>query len=332
MDKKEMFYEKIKNEYEWYLERMEEDDSEGFISRADKFADIQTVYDYLMREKPIHTEEELDYYTRILSPLEFITKCYADDKDSAINHTLNRILDQNLAELDKISEAVLELTRRCEELADEANPFMFELKYNPSAVTEYQAKVLLQFDNPVKVACEFMPQYTTGFKMTMEAIVDRVMKTDIFTQPYELRMDKILPESVQKHEAISEIMSMIPKYDFVTTMKWLNFIDDAYCISEEGVSEEYNPYAQFADVVCSVKSNYGDEILQKLYNLAKEDKCILTMEFKEAAAYLADGGAIESVPELAKYGYFDSPYEENALSAEEFLKNIDEEQGGMDLC
>ena len=331
MDKKEMFYEKIKNEYEWYLERMEEDDSEEFISRADNFADIQTVYDYLMREKPIHTEEELDYYTRILSPLEFITKCYADDKDSTINHTLNRILEQNLAELDKISEAVLELTRRCEELADEANPFMFELKYNPSAVTEYQAKVLLQFDNPVKVACEFMPQYTTGFKMTMEAIVDRVMKTDIFTQPYELRMDKILPESVQKHEAISEIIEVLPKYDFVTTMKWLNFIDDAYCIREEGVEEGYNPYAQFADVVHSVKGNYGNEILQKLYNLAKEDNCILPTEFEEAAAYLADGGDVKAVPELAKYGYFDSPYEENTQSAEEFLKSIDEPQDGLTM-
>lgn len=339
MDKKEMFYEKIRDEYEWYIERMEECDSEEYDSeemcaQAVKFADVQTVYEYLMRERPIQTEEDLDYYTRILQPLELITKYYAENKaspDNAINDTLHRVVDQNLAGLDKISEAVSELTQRCEGLADESNPFLFELKYHPSAVTEYQAKVLLQFENPVEVACEFMPQYTTGFKMTMESIVNRIMKTDIFTQPYELRMDKILPESVQKHEAISEIIEVLPKYDFVTTMKWFNFIDEAYCIREEGVAEGYNPYEQFVDVVHNVKHNYGNEILQKLYDLAKEDKCILTTEFEEAAKYLADGGDISNVPELAKYGYFDGAYEENNMSVEEFLESIDEPQGGMSM-
>lgn len=154
---------------------------------------------------------------------------------------------------------------------------------------------------------------------------------DIFTQPYELNMDKILPESVQKHEAISEIIEVLPKYDFVTTMKWLNFFFDAYCIREEGVSEEYNLYEQFADAVYKVKSDYGDAILQKLYDLAKEDNCILATEFEEAAKYLADGGDISNVPELAKYGYFDGPYEKRTVSAEEFLESIDEPQGGMSM-
>lgn len=326
MNQKEMFYEKIRKEYEAHIEEIEQYSPEEFMERAAKISDMKDIYEYLMRDRPLRYEDEIDYFARIPTPLEFIAKCYENDKPpiyDTLNRTLHQIQDKDLAEVENISDAVLELTRRCEAIAaDDEVLFVNDLKYNTREVGKYQAKVLLQFDNPVRVAYDFSPPHHAGnFKTKIEAIINRIMQTDIFTQPYELRMDKILPESIQKHEAISEILEMLPQYDFATTMKWLNFFEEVHCV-RDGILEGENPYARFVDAVDNVKSKYGDEMLQKLYDLAKKDQCILESEFEEAAAYLFSGGDISDVYNLATQGIF----------LELGMKKDEQEQGGMDLC
>ena len=68
-----------------------------------------------------------------------------------------------------------------------------------------------------------------------------------------------------------------------------------------------------------IADNNSEQTLQELYYMSWEHQ-LLENELVEAAKYLDNGGNIEKVAKLAKYGYFDTPYEENPISADEFLE------------
>ena len=67
-----------------------------------------------------------------------------------------------------------------------------------------------------------------------------------------------------------------------------------------------------------IKEEHGTDLLQKVFDMGAEI-VIQPIELVEVAKYLADGGDVNMVSELADEDYFLVPYEEH-------------KQGGMNLC
>ena len=138
------------------------------------------------------------------------------------------------------------------------------------------------------------------------------------TLPYELDPENVIRESVYRHDAITDLISLVPKHDFNTTMQWIDFYRNLGSESD-AAAETNNPYERFIDAMREIADNNSEQTLQELYYMSWEHQ-LLENELVEAAKYLDNGGNIEKVAKLAKYGYFDTPYEENSISAEEFLE------------
>ena len=69
MNREEVFYDKLKSEYEGFLEELEEYDAEDFMENAEYIAAIKEIYEYLERDKPVKTDEQLDYFLKLRNPL-----------------------------------------------------------------------------------------------------------------------------------------------------------------------------------------------------------------------------------------------------------------------
>ena len=341
MTDKELFYERIQQEYDEFMELWRDWDADSIIDAAEYIGDFKQIYEYLMRDKPIDENTYLEHYMKLNKPLQTICDLYQEEKVpiyDRLNHTLWNIGDRQIYGDDFSGEKYLLLKRLDENYAemvpdnrpkDRRNPDFMMLEYvrhHIEHADDADVRTLLQFENPLKVIMESpLVEESANNKIAMAA--RNVRWSDIFTMPYELDHKRIVPESKFRHDAINDLVRIIPNHNFNTTMQWLDFFRDL----SEDCDETTNPYQSFVDVMYDIAVEYSGKILQELYDMSYEH-CILENELSEAAKYLADGGDAAKIHALADQGYFDSPYEENTQSAEEFLKSIDEEQGGMDLC
>ena len=80
MNREEVFYDKLKSEYEGFLEELEEYDAEDFMENAEYIAAIKEIYEYLERDKPVKTDEQLDYFLKLRNPLNFMCEQYLSDR------------------------------------------------------------------------------------------------------------------------------------------------------------------------------------------------------------------------------------------------------------
>lgn len=340
MDKKELFYERITQEYDEMMELWRDWDAESVIEAAEYIGDFKQIYEYLMRDQPINENSHLEHYMKMHKPLQTICDLYQEEKNpiyDSLNHTIWDIGDKQIYG-DDFSEIKAEFMQRIQENYDEMRSAVWsESVYNETYMTcdyirhhigiteDKDIMTLMQFENPLKVIIESsLAEESTKNKIEMAA--HNVRWSDIFTMTYELDHKRIVPESKFRHDAINDLVRIIPNHNFNTTMQWLGFFRDL----SEGCDETADPYQSFVDVMYDIAVKYSGKMLQELYDMSNE-QCILETELCEAAKYLADGGDISNVPELAKYGYFDGPYEERTVSAEEFLESIDEQQGGMSM-
>lgn len=335
MTDKEIFYQRIEDEYEDYLDRVDEYDSKELYNEAETIADMKEIYNYLIHDNPIDGEM-LEHYMKLKNPLETICKLYQEEKQPIydyVNPVIWRIDQEKILdyEVNEESEDLKKMMGK-EYSADvaiysgesklyAAESLIKGILEKEFCFDEYDAKVLMQFKKPFGVLLDnYTDSNITKFKDQFPRIMDRLMTMDLMTGRYALKKDMILPETRFRHEIINKIVEIVPEPDYKTTSNWLDFYRDIQMNAEEDYDLIQNPYENFGIALDTISYSYSDEILQAVYDLAKNNNMVLENELVGAADYLSNGGDAEEVYKMASEGKFDH-YEIN-----------DEQQGGMDLC
>lgn len=329
MNREEYFYEKLKREYDEYMEEVRDWDADRIINNAKYIGDYIRIYEYLMRDKPISEHSYLDCYDRLKNPLKTICDHYQEDKPP-MHDLVNRTI-WNLGKEELITESYSEskyqfLQRIAENYKEPSNNslpvnvqnlqlFMFEyIRCHIDEAGDEDIKVLMQFKNPLRVIMESQPVENAQFEKRISETAQSLMNRDIMTMPYELDPYYLMPETKFRHNAINSINNIVLVPEFNVTMNWLELCRDVASDDED----IQNPYLELINAFIMVFEDQGANTLQELYLMGREH-CILPNEVIEAGKYLADDGNIEKVYTLAKYGYFECPYEENSSSADDFL-------------
>ncbi len=340
MTREDFFYDRVKREYEEYMETIRDWDSDKLIDNAKYIGDYIRIYEYLMRDKPISENSYLDYYERLKKPLEMICDRYQEDKPpmhDLVNSTIWDLGREHLPD-ESYSEIKCKFLQRVadnyhdpvnESLSVNAhNMLMFVYEYvrcHIDFATDDEVNVLMQFKNPLKVIMDTVPEAGKEFEKRISYTAETVQNRDIMTMPYDLDPYYLMSETKFRHNAINSINNIVLVPEFNVTMKWLEFCREVASEDED----IQNPYLELINAFITVYEDQGANTLQELYLMGREH-CILPNELIEAGKYLADDGDINKVPKLAEYGYFDGPYEDNH-PADEFLETLGEHQGGMTM-
>lgn len=333
MTDKELFYQRIDDEYDDFLQEVEDYGSEEVMNEAENIADMKRVYDYLTREKPIDGDS-LKHFIKLKSPLCTICRQYQKDNpltDDILNRTLCNIEKNNILdyatnkESEKLKEYMLkEYAANREQYDAQSKTYaaqtlaekIFKVDY---CFDEYDAKVLMQFKTPFSVLLDNIEMKRGSFKEDMEDTMFKIGGIDILTCKYAIDKNALLPETKFRHDIINKIIELVPEPNFETTAIWLDFFRDLRMNADEDVNLINNPYEQFGEALETISHRYGDEIIQQIYGLGKDYDLMLENELVGAADYLSNGGDISEVPAMAKDGAF-------------FDWSISDEQGGMDIC
>ena len=331
MNREELFYDKLKSEYEEFLEELEEYDAKDFIENAEYIAAIKEIYEYLERDKPVKTDEQLDYFLKLRNPLNFMCEQYLSDKApiyDSFNQTLRRMEQEkkldyktNVAseELKKILRAEYEsggIDYAAKLKLYAAENLIKRILKDDFCFDEYDVKILMQFKKPFAVLLDnYTDSRIADFAEQFDGIIEKLNSIDLFTSPYTMQKDKILPETKYRHNAIIKLMDIVPDFQFQTAMSWL---DLNRTINESMHDGEDNPYQEFLDTMKEIKEKRGDEVLQKVFDMGT-DVVVQPAELTEVAKYIADGGDVDRVSELLEDDFFLVPYEQH-------------KEGGMDLC
>ena len=182
---------------------------------------------------------------------------------------------------------------------------------------EYQSRVLMQFKEPLMVLVHEIGSTEESFDKQIERVFEHLGSVDLLAYTYELNKAMILPETRQRHDAIIELGTLVPDFDFHIAMEWLMLNRYLNRSMLEGDGED-NPYKDFMDTIKAIKEEHGDEVLQKVFNIGA-DIVVQPSELVEVAKYVADDGEIDRIEELLDDDFFLTPYE-------------DHKQGGMNLC
>lgn len=335
MTKKELFYKKLTEEYDCFMEEVRDMDGEDIAERAEYIADFINIYEYLMRDKPIDENNYLENYLKITEPLKAICERYSEIKqpiydfvnpvigeigeNGVHNAEYNRIKDEFLRRIEENYNQMINVPQG-ETVDKKIYVFHDYIRNHIGIIKDKDLLTLMQFQNPLKLIIE--TPNILGEPKPIAGAVHFVKYSDAFVLPHRLDYERLLPETKFRHDAINKIADIVPKPDFNTTMQWLDFFRELH----EECDETTDPYYSFVDALYYISAEQGGEILQDLYNMSWEH-CILENELIEAAKYLADGGDIAKVWKLAECGYFDSPYEENNILPDDFLT----QQNGMTM-
>lgn len=314
LDKRDILVEKIKKEYESYIEKLKQCSFDEIIENSEQISIMKLVKNYILNGYVAYGDE-VEFLVELNNPLEAICSGFeASDEDimdtlqEAINEA--RYYNENVAQ---IPEYIQKLTKKIlsgmTNVSDFLSPqgeirdaeLMSLVSEMTGVLTEEDARFLMQFKKPLDVMNDLVPTAESE-KKYIDAALEKMRNSDIYTMPYSLDSDNVLPEAKFRHNAINNINNIVPMPDFNTTANWLKLCREIFL--EDAESTEINPYASLVDAMYYVSEQHGSEILQKLYDMGAE-KCITPMELNGAAAYLANGGNIKRVPTLAQEGYFE---------------------------
>lgn len=321
MDKRDILVEKIKKEYESYIEKLKQCSFDEIIENSEQISTMKLVKDYILNGYVAHGDE-VEFLVELNNPLEAICSSFeASDEDvmdtlqEAINEA--RYYKGNVAQIPEYIQKLTEkILNGMANVSDLINPqseirdaeFMALVTEMSDILTEEDARFLMQFKKPLDVMNDLVPTAESE-KKYIDAALEKMRNMDIYTMPYSLDNDNVLPEAKFRHNAINNINNIVPMPDFNTTANWLKLCREIFL--EDAESTEINPYANLVDAMYYVSEQHGSDILQKLYDMG-EEKCITPMELSGAAAYLANGGNIKKVPSLAQEGYFEEIKPNNA--------------------
>lgn len=314
LDKRDILVEKIKKEYESYIEKLKQCSFDEIIENSEQISIMKLVKNYILNGYVAYGDE-VEFLVELNNPLEAICSGFeASDEDimdtlqEAINEA--RYYNENVAQIpeyiQKLTEKILSgMTNVSDFLSPQGEirdaELMSLVSEMTGVLTEEDARFLMQFKKPLDVMNDLVPTAESE-KKYIDAALEKMRNSDIYTMPYSLDKDNVLPEAKFRHNAINNINNIVPMPDFNTTANWLKLCREIFL--EDAESTEINPYASLVDAMYYVSEQHGSEILQKLYDMGAE-KCITPMELNGAAAYLANGGNIKRVPTLAQEGYFE---------------------------
>ncbi len=314
MDKREMLVEKIENEFDNYIENLKQSSFDVILENTELTANMRFAKEYISKGYVLK-DENVDYFLNMEKPLEVICNEYSPNDVEALDDlqaVINRIQNERLyaAEppeyIQKLTEKILSgITTVSDFMSSQGEikdaELMSLISEMSSIITEEDARFLMQFKKPLDVMNDLVPTAESE-KKYIDAALEKMRNLDIYTMPYSLDNDNVLPEAKFRHNAINNINNIVPMPDFNTTANWLKLCREIFL--EDAESTEINPYARLVDEMYYVSEQHGSDILQKLYDMGAE-KCITPMELNGAAAYLANGGNIKRVPALAQEGYFE---------------------------
>ena len=198
MTNKEKFYEQIDSEYETFIEEIEEYDSQEFIEKAEYIADMKSIYEYLMRDKPID-DEYLEHYMKLISPLHTICDEYQEEKApiyDSLNHVLWTIRDKEILDFESneySDKLIKKMQNECKRFRENLHlhkniqkmEFAAQSIFKPGfSFSWYDAQTLLQLKEPLKVIAENMGDNDYEFDKILEKTLQHINGTDLLTQPY----------------------------------------------------------------------------------------------------------------------------------------------------
>lgn len=336
MNKMTMFYDKLKSEYKNLMEELEEYDVKDFIENAEYIAAIKEIYEYLERDKPVKTDEQLDYFLKLRNPLNFMCEQYLKDRApiyDSFNQTLWRMEQEKRLDYktNAVSEKLKQILR--DEYEGDGIHYAAKLKLYAAenlikgilkddfCFDEYDAKILMQFKKPFAVILDnYIDSNIVDFVERFDGIIEKLNSIDLFTSPYTMQKDKILPETKYRHDIINYIIDHIPEPDFETTGKWVDFFRDLQMNAMEDTELENNPYSEFQTALETIEYTYGMTILQRVYDMAKTDRLILENELVGAADSFNAGKTEEEIAKMCENGELQR------------FSVYGEENTGIDMC
>ena len=336
MNKMTMFYDKLESEYKNLMEELEEYDVKDFIENAEYIAAIKEIYEYLERDKPVKTDEQLDYFLKLRNPLNFMCEQYLKDRApiyDSFNQTLWRMEQEKRLDYktNAVSEKLKQILR--DEYEGDGIHYAAKLKLYAAenlikgilkddfCFDEYDAKILMQFKKPFAVILDnYIDSNIVDFVEQFDGIIEKLNSIDLFTSPYTMQKDKILPETKYRHDIINYIIDHIPEPDFETTGKWVDFFRDLQMNAMEDTELENNPYSEFQTALETIEYTYGMTILQRVYDMAKSDRLILENELVGAADSFNAGKTEEEIAKMCENGELQR------------FSVYGEENTGMDMC
>ena len=336
MNKMTMFYDKLESEYKNLMEELEEYDVKDFIENAEYIAAIKEIYEYLERDKPVKTDEQLDYFLKLRNPLNFMCEQYLKDRApiyDSFNQTLWRMEQEKRLDYktNAVSEKLKQILR--DEYEGDGIHYAAKLKLYAAenlikgilkddfCFDEYDAKILMQFKKPFAVILDnYIDSNIVDFVEQFDGIIEKLNSIDLFTSPYTMQKDKILPETKYRHDIINYIIDHIPEPDFETTGKWVDFFRDLQMNAMEDTELENNPYSEFQTALETIEYTYGMTILQRVYDMAKSDRLILENELVGAADSFNAGKTEEEIAKMCENGELQR------------FSVYGEENTGIDMC
>ncbi len=325
MNIKDEFMTRIEAEHGEFFKKIGRMDTAEIISDLPELSRFKTMYDYVKNNTWLGEDnyEELLKYENPIATLCRTLKNIPMNEQKVYNEAIESVLCGSVSSIE-CTDKVRELLKRLEinysatydlkEGAEHAENILDSIEEIASEIKDEDAEILLQFKNPLEIIMSLSPKEETPTQ-TIKDAVDYVNDRDVLTLPHEIDYEGLLEESKWKHQAVNAVINIVPKTDFKITMRWLDLFRNIE--RECGNIYENDPYDAFVSALYTICDEQGDEILQQLYDMGREN-CILASELVEAAKYLADGGDIAEVPELANKGYFETFNEP--------------QQDGMNMC
>ena len=327
----ETLYDRIETDYWGMREEWREYEFDELMSVVENIAKYKSIYNYIMGNRPI-TEEQAEHFLAMDNPFLFICNQYnllGSERHEEYQTVINDIYDHKLTDMKdtpcfaelkwKIFKLWEEYQRLTVVYVDEVDirNVIEGMSDSDFTIDEYDSKQLMQFKNPLLALALETGRSDEPFKNQVEQAIKVFENVDLLTYKFELEKENILPETKQRHDAIVELMSIVPDFHFQTAMRWLDLNRAINECMLEGNGED-NPYQDFLKTMRDIKEEHGTDLLQKVFDMGAEI-VIQPIELVEIAKYLADGGDVNMVSELADEDYFLVPYEEH-------------KQGGMNLC
>ncbi len=327
----DIFKEKIKNEYEDFMEEVGNYELEEIIDNVKNIALFKTIYDFLHDNQSL-TDEQIIRLLNQDNIVKMIAERYSPTLEE-LNENFDSIYDDiitnmvhcpdNVKELFQIMGNMIDISNNIGKMAENEKNIFKEFVERTDEISSHLADSLLQFENPIDIVIS-AKQPNTLFVVDILSETEKYIDfRDIYTLPHKLNHKKVLAESKWRHNAINEITAIVPQPDFRTTISWIDFFRTIE--TECGDIKENNPYTSFISTLKEISEQHGETIVQQLYDI-ENGTMMLEEQLKEAAKFLADGGDISRIPDMAREDMFLKPYEELKAELECTAS------GGMDMC
>lgn len=182
---------------------------------------------------------------------------------------------------------------------------MEQIRIHGTEFPEFDAETLLQFKKPLEVLADLYLDNGQEWSRKLDKMMQGIYSRDVLTLPYGLERARIMPETYSRHQAIHDILRIVPDPDFHTMMSWLDLYRAVYVEGVERENEEPDPYTHFVECLVQIKKQFGDNILQQVFDTGK-DNPVCEDELIYIAQYLQSGGDAADIQHMMNTGEWDT--------------------------